>query len=76
MPLKCTVKQLHWTPLMLSTLLTGIQYPLYQYYIYTGISLYRAAALMKINKYDQALSDCQDAVKLDPSYAKVHCRMG
>lgn len=37
---------------------------------------HRAAAHSKLNKHQDALNDCQAAIKLDPSYSKAYCRMG
>lgn len=36
----------------------------------------RAAALSRINKHQEAINDCQTAIKLDPSYSKAHVRLG
>lgn len=44
-------------------------------YLYS-INVARAAAYMKIEKYQKALEDCTEAVRLNPKYAKVYMRMG
>ncbi len=31
---------------------------------------------MKTNNYSSALSDCEEAVRINPKYAKVYMRMG
>ncbi|CAL8068314.1 unnamed protein product [Orchesella dallaii] len=36
----------------------------------------RAAAFIKMERYEEARRDCQIAVQLDPSYAKAYGRMG
>ena len=52
------------------------------YYVYTVINpsfmhiIISAAALTKQQKLEEALSDCQQAIKLNPNYAKAHARMG
>jgi tetratricopeptide (TPR) repeat protein len=36
----------------------------------------RAAAYIKLEDFPKALSDCQEAVALNPNYARAHGRMG
>lgn len=36
----------------------------------------RAAALSRLDKHQEAINDCQTAVKLDPSYSKAYGRLG
>lgn len=36
----------------------------------------RAAALSRLNKHQEAIEDCQTAVKLDPNYSKAYGRLG
>lgn len=36
----------------------------------------RAAAYNGIGKYQEAIKDCEIAIKLDSTYCKAYCRMG
>lgn len=38
--------------------------------------MYRAAAYIKMNELQKALTDCQQAVQLNPQYARAYGRMG
>ncbi len=37
---------------------------------------FRAAAYIKIQKFDQARDDCKAALSLNPSYARAYGRLG
>ncbi len=37
---------------------------------------HRAAAYIKLEDYQNALTDCKKAIEIDPEYARAHGRMG
>lgn len=36
----------------------------------------RAAAYSRVEKHTDAISDCREAIKLDPNYGKAYGRLG
>lgn len=40
------------------------------------IDWFRAAAYTKAGQYEEAIADCQEAIKIDPAYAKAYGRLG
>lgn len=37
---------------------------------------FRAAAYTKLENHNQAISDCKEALRIDPTYGKAYGRMG
>jgi len=37
---------------------------------------FRAAAFNKLERYEEAIEDCNDAIEMDPAYSKAYGRKG
>ena len=75
-PLSATLKQLNSTQLMPRTTAIGTAYMCTFSPNPNALTSCSAAGLIKQQKLSQALADCQQAVQLNPDYARAHGRMG
>lgn len=53
-----------------------LYFRLVQYTLYVLYYCFRAAAYSKLDRHNDAVSDCRRALQMDPNYSKAYGRMG